>query len=310
MEASIAGRVKGAAEAVLDWFYPPHCYHCGESLAGGPGCILCGACYNAGRQPPPAAVVQPLRAARTRRYRVGQGLVHRLSGRGAPFRPRAGPLPLCGPAGSLITSYKFGGEFYLGRRLLERAWTMGWGAEHCEDASAVVPVPLHARRERERGYDQGVLLARTLGHLTAKPVYAGALRRVRYTEQRTRLTAARRRDNVRGAFRACRDDVRGLRVLLVDDVMTTGATANECSRILKKAGAEKVYVLAIGRYSRNRLIARSSSSRSTSVSLQGPWGCRLMTPSVGLGNTPIMPSRSSFSQATATMAATSPDLAT
>ena len=248
MEASIAGRMRGAAEAVLDWFYPPHCYHCGESLAGGPGRILCGECYKllvASRFVPLlcslCGLPVPAETVSNRASCIGCRAAERH------FDCARALFRYAGPAGSLITSYKFGGEFYLGRRLLDRAWTMGWVAEHCEDAEAVVPVPLHARRERERGYDQGVLLAGTLGRLTGKPVYAGALRRIRYTEQQTRLTAAKRRDNVRGAFRAGRDDVRGLRLLLVDDVMTTGATASECSRILKKAGAEKVYVLTIGR---------------------------------------------------------------
>jgi predicted amidophosphoribosyltransferase len=105
-------------------------------------------------------------------------------------------------------------------------------------------VPLHKGRRRSRGYDQAQVLAQCLSERLHIPS-AAALTRVRRTQPQTRLNAARRIDNIRGAF-AATDKVHG-RVLLVDDVLTTGATASECADVLVKAGADSVFVLTFAR---------------------------------------------------------------
>lgn len=101
-------------------------------------------------------------------------------------------------------------------------------------------VPLHKGRRRSRGYDQAQELAQCLAERLHIP-YAAALRRVRRTKPQTRLNAARRIDNIKGAFAAV-EPAHG-RVLLVDDVLTTGATASECADVLMQAGADSVFVL-------------------------------------------------------------------
>lgn len=124
-----------------------------------------------------------------------------------------------------------------------------WESQFREvEVDAVACVPLHATRVRERGYNQarvlGVLLARRLG----KPFIPGCLQRIRMTPTQTHLTAPQRAANVRGAFKAKNPVwVSGLRIVLVDDVMTTGATVNECARALKEAGAARVYVVTVAR---------------------------------------------------------------
>ena len=105
-------------------------------------------------------------------------------------------------------------------------------------------VPLHKGRRRSRGYDQAQVLAQCLAERLGIP-YTAALRRVRHTKPQTRLNAARRIDNIKGAFAAA-EDVHG-RVLLIDDVLTTGATASECADVLVKAGADSVFVLTFAR---------------------------------------------------------------
>ena len=116
------------------------------------------------------------------------------------------------------------------------------------DADFVTGVPLHAKRERERGYNQSDLLASGLGRRKGIPFRRGLLWRRRATATQTHLTAAQRVHNVRGVFQVpWPDRVRGARVVLVDDVMTTGATVNECSRALKAAGADSVMVLTVAR---------------------------------------------------------------
>src|SRR5205823_5404499 len=111
----------------------------------------------------------------------------------------------------------------------------------------IVPVPLHPTRQRERGFNQAMLLARSLSPRTSLPVVP-ALERVRYTTTQTAFDRAERMENLRNAFRLRpRRDVRGSRVLLVDDVLTTGSTLSECARVLKQAGASSVYAATAAR---------------------------------------------------------------
>ncbi len=112
----------------------------------------------------------------------------------------------------------------------------------------VVPVPLHPVRLRERSYNQAAVLAQALARRIDRRFDGRSLVRVRKTDSQTRLDAAHRRMNILGAFDVARPEwVTGRCVLLVDDVMTTGATLNECARALKKAGARTVWGLTVGR---------------------------------------------------------------
>src|SRR5581483_5379618 len=112
----------------------------------------------------------------------------------------------------------------------------------------VVPVPLHPRRLRAREFNQAALLAYAArASSRAPPVDVQALDRVRDTPPQTELGVIDRRANVRGAFRAHEDRVRGKSITLVDDVMTTGATAEACTRALLDAGAREVAVLTLAR---------------------------------------------------------------
>jgi ComF family protein len=110
----------------------------------------------------------------------------------------------------------------------------------------VIPVPLHRARLRSRGYNQALQLARQIGRQLDVPVAADLLRRTRATAPQQGLTAAARHGNLRGAF-AVHRPLGGQRVLLVDDVMTTGTTARECAAALRAAGAASVDVAVLGR---------------------------------------------------------------
>lgn len=128
----------------------------------------------------------------------------------------------------------------------------GWLAlvlqQHPElkDVDALVPVPLHRRRERARGYNQAELLARELSRWAKRPVEPAWLARVKDTPSQTGLTPAQRVENVQGAF-APRSKLDRKRILLVDDVCTTGATLNACARALKRAGTESVQAVTVAR---------------------------------------------------------------
>jgi ComF family protein len=114
------------------------------------------------------------------------------------------------------------------------------------EVDAIVPVPLHPSRQRARGYNQAELLAQELSKWLKKPVAPRALDRIKDTPSQTGLTPAQRIENVRGAF-AARAKLDLGRILLVDDVCTTGATLNACARTLKRAGADQVVAATVAR---------------------------------------------------------------
>jgi ComF family protein len=130
----------------------------------------------------------------------------------------------------------------------------------------IVPMPLHWRKRWQRGFNQAELLALEIGRRTHTPVH-NALRRVRNTASQAGLTSAKRRENVSGAFQARRQTktrraLDNLRVLLIDDVMTTGATAASCARALKRGGARQVTLLTLARADRRLMLDSNFSGRS------------------------------------------------
>jgi ComF family protein len=112
---------------------------------------------------------------------------------------------------------------------------------------AVVPVPLHPRRQRQRGYNQSALLARELAATLQLPVLDDILQRVKSTVPQVDLDVEQRRTNVQGAFRCQPGSLAGLSVLLVDDVCTTGATLSSACQALKAAGASSVLAYTLAR---------------------------------------------------------------
>ncbi len=121
----------------------------------------------------------------------------------------------------------------------------------------IVPVPSHWRRRLWRGFDQAAVLARELARHTGIPT-AQALRRTRHTDPQAGLTRRQRRLNIRGCFQTIAPDkIQGRRVLLIDDVLTTGATANAAAEALKAAGAAHVGVFTLARADRAAALVRN-----------------------------------------------------
>lgn len=159
-----------------------------------------------------------------------------------PFAAAFAPFRYGFPLDALVTRFKFGRDLAAGRMLaalwLERA-------KEVERPQAIVPVPLHSARLRERGYDQALELAKPIAKVLNVSLAPDLLRRDRATSAQTELDARARRRNVRGAFAVV--GALPAHVALFDDVMTTGATLRECARVLRQAGVVRVDVWVIAR---------------------------------------------------------------
>lgn len=147
-------------------------------------------------------------------------------------------------SGKIIKRFKFGdkSEFapYLSQLLTGR------GSELLAMADLIAPVPLHAKRLRLRRYNQAALLCKYVGF--EDKIALDLLRRIKYSVPQTELPFAKRQDNVKGIFalnQKYQNQIQGRNILLIDDVITTGATVNACAKLLKEAGAAKVFVLTL-----------------------------------------------------------------
>jgi ComF family protein len=152
-----------------------------------------------------------------------------------------------GPA--IIAALKYEGWTAVAEGMAERMARLTWPLDVIEERAALVPVPLAAARARERGYNQSVLVARGLARRWGVPVWTDCVVRTKSTATQTRLSPDERRRNVCDAFRAAPGAVkfRGAHLVLVDDVITTGATLNECATALYRAGARILSYVTFGR---------------------------------------------------------------
>jgi len=216
-------RLAGLATQAL----PLRCLVCAEP--GDDGLDLCPDCRRSLPVPPHACLrcALPLRTPGT----CGRCLQHP-----PPVQATRAAFVYRPPLDRLLPRHKFHRDLAAGRLL---ARLMAEAAAGWERPQALVPIPLHHSRLRERGYDQALELARPLANALRLPVRADLLQRIRATSPQSELDAAARRRNLRGAFRASGGSVPD-HVALVDDVMTTGATLHAAARALKRAGVARV----------------------------------------------------------------------
>ncbi len=149
----------------------------------------------------------------------------------------------------LIHRLKYYGDEPAGKFLGAELGKLVAGFDSTLAWDAIVPVPLHWTRKWSRGFNQSLILAHALSKTAGLPVWP-ALRRVKRTKDQTRLSRQERLANVRGAFRVVKD-VAGKKLLLLDDVTTTGATLEECRRVLAGAGAAQITAAVVAMASEN-----------------------------------------------------------
>lgn len=161
------------------------------------------------------------------------------------------------PSSGIVHALKYDGWTRVAEGLALRMSRLSWPPDVKDERSALVPVPISRARERERGYNQGTLIANALGRRWQIPVWEDALLRCRETRSQTELTPGERLGNVAGsvvAGRARSGELAGAHVVIVDDVVTTAATLNVCGKALFEAGARIISYVTFGR-------ARASGDR-------------------------------------------------
>ena len=227
-------------DRLLASLLPPRCVLCGRP-GHRPSHDLCAACESELPAPPDACL------------RCGAP-PHIRDDRRAGCRVRCLPydraFALCvyaHPVDAMIQALKYGGQLAIGRVLGQ---LLAGGAAELGlqlDVDCLLPVPLHPRRYAERGFNQSAEIARFAGRVLALPVEPGLAIRQTDTQAQVGLPLADRQANIRDAFLATPGSVRGRRIVIVDDVITTGSTVAELARALRRAGAASIDVWCVAR---------------------------------------------------------------
>jgi len=242
--ARFGSGVLSTLRLALDFALPPLCPSCREPLEECLG--LCASCWSK------LSLIEPPYCARLGipfAYDSGPGLLSMEAIANPPAYDRARAVVRYDDiARKLVHSLKYSDRLDLAPMM--GAWMARAGRELLIDADILVPVPLHWRRQWARRFNQAAALARAIFARCHVPVAHGSLKRTRATPQQVGRSKTERADNVEGAFRVPDErkaDIAGRRAVLIDDVLTSGATADACARALLRAGAAHVDVLVFAR---------------------------------------------------------------
>jgi ComF family protein len=240
--------VKPFIKAALDFIFPPLCHICRSFIPGAGELHICPECRD--RLP---LVKSPLCTLCGIPF-IGAGDNHfcgQCQTHPPHFESARAHLLYEESARELIHYFKYNHKTHLRRPLALLALEGLTKFITGQAPDVIIPVPLHRSRLRTRGFNQAVLLGGLFSSRLSIPMLADGLTRTRPTEPQIELSAEDRRKNVKGAFAVNRPDrIVGKRILLLDDVMTTGSTVNECAKVLIKAGAPSVVVATIARTAR------------------------------------------------------------
>lgn len=228
--------VYSSLRSVRNWLLPVHCRLCGSQCSH--DYELCTGCYNdlPWQQAACRRCAEPLPEANIKR------LCGACLSRSPPFDQVLAPLRFTAPVDRLIHAFKFRNDLAAGRLLGNLLNTAAAGRR----PDLLLPVPLHASRLRQRGFNQSLELARQIGRAQQIPLAAKLLHRTRATSAQHELPAQARRANIRNAF-TLQGPLPGRHIAVLDDVMTTGHTVAEISRLLRRAGASRIEIWVVAR---------------------------------------------------------------
>lgn len=231
-----------AARGALDLFLPPACAACERPLDEGELGLICGRCW---------ARLECLPFPQC--ARCGHPCLKPACGWCELLPPHVRAVrSVCwmhaGSGPAIVHAFKYGGWHAIAAEMAQRMARLAWPEDVLDERAALIPVPLAASRERERGYNQSERLATALAERWRLPAWRDVLERARATNTQTRLTPEERLANVSGAFRVrISERLRSAHLVLVDDVVTTAATLNACATALIAGGARIVSYVTFGR---------------------------------------------------------------
>ncbi len=238
-----ASAVRGVLQTALDLALPQLCPACRETVEGRGLCASCWSKLSFITRPYCERLGIPFV------YDPGPGILSMEAIADPPSYNRArAAVRFDEISRALVHALKYGDRLDLAPMM--GRWVASAGRELLAEADALVPVPLHWRRLLARRFNQSAMLAARISAETGVPVAAGALKRVKATVQQVGLSRAERGDNIQGAFKvpdSGKAAVTGRRLILIDDVLTSGATVEGCAKALLRAGAANVDVLVFAR---------------------------------------------------------------
>jgi len=242
----------GLLSTLIDLIYPPVCLLCGKFLWERPVFVLnyridlCNSCYSSFRR-----ITGPVCPSCGRPYPEDSGPDHLCEN--CMVNPPAydmitTPFVFEGPLMNAIHAFKYGGKSHYAKSLGPLLAQFVSDTLYLGTRPIIMPIPLHPKRLRERGFNQSLLLARYVCKELDGELDFVSLIRTRFTPPQTTLGKAERLENLKGAFRLKEGmTVKNRVIVLIDDVVTTGSTVNECAKVLKKAGATEVLCAALAR---------------------------------------------------------------
>ena len=229
MAGNLSHTFQTFSTAFQDLFFPPVCHHCEQVIHQKTGVpILCETCLNL-LQPVPADFTKETLLEKSQpRFLDALWIIYQFNS----------------AAQACIHAVKYQQMPETGKQFGEFVRRQFYDEIASFQSNYIIPIPLHPVRKKERGYNQSEQIA--AGIFGEKNIYRDVLRRERYTESQVKLNRARRQENVRNAFAVMdKKFVNGADFVLLDDVFTTGATMNECARVLKENGAATVSGIAL-----------------------------------------------------------------
>jgi ComF family protein len=223
---------KEVVEPVRDFVFASSCFYCGKRLRDGERRLCCDCWNSLSKTHETDYTVQVLRKRFDEKGFVDEFVSLFYFEKGKVLQSMAHSLKY-----EEVTS--FGVE--LGTRVGEKL-------QHQNiQADAVIPIPLNKRKERERGFNQSEFLAKGIARVKNIPVLSDTVKRIKYTVTQTHLNAAERKENIADAFAVVNSEkIKGMTIILVDDIITTGSTIQETARVLKENGAKKIIAASAG----------------------------------------------------------------
>ena len=227
------GALSNFIHAILDWIYPTQCLICKKSISGVPQ-MVCDYCWDS------IPKVKNTTMASLWLVREKKGDIY--------FDDFYSCFHFDETFQQIIHAFKYEKMTKLAEEIITKTMPEILENEMITSCDLIIPVPLHKKRFKIRGYNQSTLLAKKLSNHLKIPVVENALLRIKNTKSQTKLDAEERQQNIKHAFEVEKKcNFKNTRILLLDDLITTGVTASECAKILKKEGAKEIFVFTIAR---------------------------------------------------------------